>query len=122
MVGAFSLLAVTGMATADTETDYTELASGCEIAQSSKNGMIKLESRYGGDTAGTGNYKMTIRTISGSNNVNSTQRGRFAKKAGESVLLGKTHLSARGQSYEVKLDITFNGERHKCSEKIDTTI
>ncbi|MEM7068439.1 MAG: curli-like amyloid fiber formation chaperone CsgH [Pseudomonadota bacterium] len=121
IIGAASLLAVTGIAIADTESIATDTDSGCEIAKTIKNGMIKLESRYNHDDAGSGKYKMTVRTIAGSNNVNSKQRGNFSKDAGETVLLGKTHLSARGQAYEVKLDITFNGKSHKCSKKIDAS-
>lgn len=94
---------------------------GCEIKTSTNKGMILLESRYSHEKAGSGTYKFTVRSVAGNSSVRTSQRGEFTKTAGEMVVLSKTRVSAARQAYEVKLDITFNGKKHKCSKKIEMT-
>ncbi len=122
MYGALSFLAIMGMAIADTVSGNSESLAGCEITNSMQNGMIKLESYFLDDDAGTGRYRIAVQTIGGSNNINSKQSGRFKKKAGETVHLGTAQLSAYGQIYNVELDVTFNGQEYKCSKKITPSI
>lgn len=105
-----------------TSAEQKDDQPGCEIETSTKNGMILLESRYGHENAGSGAYKFTLRSIAGTNKISNTQRGEFTKKADEMVVLGKARVSAVGQAYEVKLDVTFNGKKHDCSKTIEMTL
>ena len=119
-ISALSLVALGGLAIASTQAHTT--SPDCSIVHSLSGNSIKLENWFDGAGSGSGNYELHLRSISGANKINSTQRGAFIKHAGKAVLLGKGQFSAQGQAFEIKLNVAFNGKIHSCEETIDASI
>ena len=119
IISAASFLALGGLAIAN--TSETLGSSDCTITHSNNGNSVKLESWFDGDGSGAGTYEVRLKSTSGPNRVNSRQGGKFIKHAGKAVLLGKAHLSARGQAYHVKLNVSFKGKTHSCEATIDAS-
>ena len=117
---AASIVFLGGVAVSTSNADAH--TATCKIIHSVSGNSLKIESRFEGASSGSGQYTIAMRSVGGSNSVTNSQNGNFRKDAGESIVLGKTQVSANGQTFEVKMKVTFNGEVHRCEETIDATI
>lgn len=84
----------------------------CEIATRSSGSMTVIEGLVHAPKAVSGTYSMKV---SGPG-TNISQAGEFEASAGKTLVLSSVSLSGTGQ--RVSLDVTADGEKLSCSQRI----
>lgn len=85
----------------------------CSIQAKADDGMIAFRGVLETNTGLSGSYSFHIESSGHGGSTNIRQGGNFTAEAGEEVHLGQAAVSGGGQ-YEVKFEITANGETYEC--------
>jgi hypothetical protein len=85
----------------------------CGIEAKADRGMVAFRGVLEADTDLSGSYSFSVESSGHGGSSNIRQGGTFSADAGEEVHLGQAALSDGGQ-YEVKFEVTANGETYEC--------
>lgn len=120
LAAAAAGVAVLGAAAAGTTSPATATAGPvqCAIAATPAGIMTTLAGTVTTDTAIAGTY--TFRVTGGGSNgsTNISQGGPFSAAPGGPVTLGQVMLGSPGATYDVRLDVTFDGATVTCTDTV----
>ena len=94
----------------------------CEIQVTKSGDMIALAGIVHAAVAVSGSYSFGVTGGGGGGSTNITQGGPFVAHPGEAVALGSVTVSAAGATYDLVLDVTANGAKVQCRERIGGSI
>ena len=89
----------------------------CEITADDNRGLVRLSGLMHADTEVSGTYKFKVKSAGRGGNTNISQGSSFYAGPNGPTTLGMVMLSSGGV-YDVELDVTADGTRYKCSERI----
>lgn len=90
----------------------------CEIRAEMSGGMFALQGVLHADDEVSGSYRLSVMGRGSGGRTNISQGGAFTALTGESVVLGSVMLGARGQVYDVTLEVDAGRARISCSDTV----
>jgi hypothetical protein len=89
----------------------------CEIRTVERFGSVAVEPVVTADRRISGEYRLRLESSGGGGRSDVTQGGPFTALAGEETVLGSVTLN-RGATLDVRLEVTADGERLVCEDRI----
>lgn len=89
----------------------------CEIVAEDNRGLVRLSGLMHADTEVNGTYRFKVKSAGRNGNTNISQGSSFYAGPNGPTTLGMVMLSSGGV-YDVELDVTADGTRYSCKERI----
>ncbi|MFB9981582.1 curli-like amyloid fiber formation chaperone CsgH [Mesorhizobium kowhaii] len=90
----------------------------CEIRATPDGGMVSLEAFAHTDTNVSGTYSFHVESAGRTGGTNIEQGGPFSAAPGKPAALGAVTLDAMGAVFDARLEITVDGKRIGCTERV----
>lgn len=120
-------LIATGLLAAIVTTGYSAIAGDadgaranpvrCEITAEDNRGLVRLSGLMHADTEVSGTYRFKVESAGRGGNTNISQGSSFFAGPNGPTTLGMVMLSSGGV-YDVELNVTADGTRYSCSQRI----
>lgn len=114
-------LAAAGFAGGTGQAGTSSAQSGpisCEIQVTPAGGMLTIAGVVRSDHAVSGGYSFQIAGGGSGGSSNISQGGPFFAGPGADVMLGSIMVNAAGAKYDLTLEVTANGTKLECRERI----
>lgn len=118
-------LAAAGFAGGTGQAGTSSAQSGplsCEIQVTPSGGMLAIAGVVRSDHAVSGGYSFKIAGGGSGGSSNISQGGPFLAAPGEAVTVGSIMVGAAGAKYDLTLEVTANGTKLECRERIGKLI